>query len=402
MTKTSRPRVLMLTSTLPRWEGDSEPRFVLDLAKQLSDDFDIEILAPHTQGAARSEILEGIKVIRFRYWFPRWESVAYQGGITWRLRENRARIFQIPLFLCSLAWHLFRRLTQTPRINLIHAHWLIPQGLVAVLVRGLAARRVPVVTTSHGGDLFGLQGSIWKTIKRKVLRESDAVTVVSRAMADTASNLVSGINPIVIPMGTDLTKTFTPQLEPRTGPIKNLLFVGRLVERKGVKYLLEALALVVKRHPDVHLRVIGHGPMQSSLESYANRLGLKEVVSFLGPRLHHELPEYYRQADLTVFPSCDQEGFGLVMVEAMGSGCPVIASNLAAVGDVIEDGVSGTLVAPADSVELANAICSAIDEPQGVFVLADAARKFSVRNFDWAASRSKFSELFATLVSAER
>ena len=84
----ARPRVLMLTSTLPRWAGDAESGFILDLARELNADFEIELIAPHAPGAARREMMQGLQVARFRYWWPRWQSVAYQGGMAWRVREN--------------------------------------------------------------------------------------------------------------------------------------------------------------------------------------------------------------------------------------------------------------------------------------------------------------------------
>jgi phosphatidyl-myo-inositol dimannoside synthase len=162
MTETARrPRVLMLTSTLPRWEGDSEPRFVLDLAKRLSADFDIELVAPHAPGAVRHEVLEGIPVTRFRYWIPRWQSVAYEGGISWRLKENRWRLFQLPFFFVSQLWHIGRRIGREPGFSVIHAHWIVPQGLAALLARNcLGARcpscaRVMVVTCSAWGGGCG-------------------------------------------------------------------------------------------------------------------------------------------------------------------------------------------------------------------------------------------------------
>lgn len=405
MTDRPRLRVLMLTSTLPRWEGDCEPRFVLDLARHLSADFDIELLAPHTQGAARFEVLEGVPVTRFRYWLPRWQSVAYQGGIAWRLRENPARLLQLPFFLTSLAWHVVSRLRRGARIDLVHAHWLIPQGLVAVLVCGLAGRRVPIVTTSHGGDLFGLRGGLWRRFKRKVLQDSDVVTVVSNAMAKAAKEIAGEIDPLVIPMGTDLTDQFIPPIQPRLGSIRNLVFVGRLVEKKGVTYLLQALPLVLRKHPQVRLCVIGHGPLRSQLESEVECLELKGVVSFVGPIAHHRLPEYYQNGDIAVFPfveagSGDQEGFGLVMVEAMGCGCAVIASSLPAVADVVQNQKTGRLVSPANVDELASAISAAIANPEETNAMAKAGRDIALALFDWKVCRNNFKKAYLAALEA--
>lgn len=405
MTETARrPRVLMLTSTLPRWEGDSEPRFVLDLARHLGKQFDVEILAPHAPRAARSEVLEGVHITRFRYWYPRWQSVAYEGGIAWRLSENPARVIQIPFFIGSLAWHTIRRLRQEPRIDLMHAHWLIPQGLVAVVVRRLAGRHIPLVTTSHGGDLFGLKGHLWKLLKRKALLGSDAITVVSRAMAKAVRELSIRIDPIVIPMGTELTETFVPPSEPRSPPIRNLLFVGRLVEKKGVKYLLEALATVVAEHPDIRLKIVGHGPLRTALESDVQRLGLNDIVAFIGPVPHHELAEHYQAAQIAVFPfveaaSGDQEGFGLVMVEAMGCGCAVVASSLPAVEDVVQNDRTGVLVAPRDVRALATAIKLLVSDPNMTMALAERGRRYGLEQFDWSVSRQKFERVYEELLN---
>ena len=393
----------MLTSTLPRWDGDSEPRFVLDLARHLGDDVDIELLAPHAPGAARREMLEGVAVTRFRYWIPRWQSVAYEGGVTWRLKENPLRLLQVPLFLWSMAWHIVRRLRREPQIDLIHAHWIIPQGLVAVLVRGLAGRRVPVVTTSHGGDLFGLRGRMWTSLKYWVMRRCEAVTVVSSAMAERVRRIASGCEAKVIPMGTDLRELFTPPKEPRRPPLTRLIFVGRLVEKKGVSCLLEAMKKVVSKHPTATLEIIGHGPLRSELQLQAELAGVDKFVKFSGPVPHATLPERYRRADLAVFPfieaaSGDQEGFGLVMVEAMGCGCVVIASALPAVRDVIRDGETGTLVHPRDVEGLAAAICESLGDPDAALERAARGRRYACAHFDWSASCASFTSIYAGLL----
>jgi glycosyltransferase involved in cell wall biosynthesis len=394
-----RLRVLMLTSTLPRWEGDSEPRFVLDLARHLGEEIDVEILAPHAPGAARREVLDGVPVIRFRYWIPGWQSVAYEGGISWRLKENRWRLFQVPFFMWSLAWHTVCRLRRGPAVDIVHAHWIVPQGLVAVLVRGLAGHRVRVVCTSHGGDLFGLRGKAWTAIKRWVLRRCDAVTVVSNAMAVRVREIASHVEPEVIPMGTDLQNLFTPPKEPRQPPLTKLIFVGRLVEKKGLTHLLDAMQIASRTKPGVALEVVGRGPLQQELETKVEQLGIQDVVRFLGPIPHEELPDRYRAADIAVFPfveaeSGDQEGLGLVMVEAIGCGCPVIASDLPAVRDVISASDVGMLVPPSDPIALARATIAAIENPAESLQRASKAIEYIRGRFDWTTSSSRFSSCY--------
>lgn len=396
-----RPRVLMITSTLPRWAGDAEPRFVLDLARELNTDFDIELIAPHAPGAATREVMQGVPVTRFRYWWPRWQAVAYQGGIAWRIRENHLRILQLPFFFGSLIWAIIQRLRREPRIDLIHAHWLLPQGLAALLAHTFAGRHVPILCTSHGGDLFGLRGPLFSTLKRLILRRCDNVTVVSHAMVSKVREIAPEIDPEVIPMGTDLRQRFVPAENPRTREPSHLIFVGRLVPKKGLEHLLQALHQLRQEKVPVTAEIVGHGPLAKGLEQSAHSMGLAESVRFTGPIPHESLPGHYQRASIAVFPFVeatdgDQEGFGLVMVEAMGCGCAVIASDLPAVRDVIQDRVTGILVPPARSDELAIAIREMIWDPQELAALALKGRAEAVKRFDWSAIRTHFHRLYET------
>ena len=392
----------MLTSTLPRWEGDTEPRFVLDLARSLSPDAQVELLAPHTPGAARTETLEGIPVQRYRYWIPRWQAAAYQGGMTQRLRQNRWRALQLPFFFLAQTWTIARRLRQKPAVDVIHAHWLIPQGLAALIARRITRRTdIPVVCTSHGGDLFGLRGGLMTRLKRWIIGQCEATTVVSHAMADAVKELRPECDPAVIPMGTDLQTRFTPGDDSTLRDPNHLIVVGRLVEKKGIRFLLEALARFEPQDRPT-LDIVGDGPLRADLETLAQRLGLTNHVNFLGARPHSELPEHYRRAAIAVFPFVqaadgDQEGFGLVMVEAMGCGCAVIASDLPAVRDVLPDNAVGITVPPAAPSSLADAVAHLLGEPHARHSIASAGRHHALERFDWSASAEAFARVYAGL-----
>lgn len=398
-----RHRVLMLTSTLPRWAGDAEPGFVLDLAQEMRREFDVELIAPHAPGAARDEVLDGLPVTRFRYWWPRWQAAAYSGGMASRMRENPLRLLQLPPFFGVLIWTIVRRLRQEPPIDLIHAHWIIPQGLAALVARRLARRPVPVLCTSHGGDLFGLRGRLLNRIKAGILGRCDSISVVSHAMAERVKELAPRTDPAVIPMGTDLRDRFVPPAAPRSGPIRQLIFVGRLVPKKGVEHLLEALAILRPTYPELSLEIVGHGPLLNALVAKTNALPLGGCVRFIGPLAHQQLAERYQSADLAVFPFVeaadgDQEGFGLVMVEAMGCGCAVIASDLPAVRDVIRPGETGMIVPPGDPRALAAAIADALVDPEQARALAERGHIYAMEHFDWGVTRTRFASVYRALM----
>ncbi len=266
-----KPSVLVLTSTFPRWEQDKEPAFVFELCRRLTDEFDVTVLAPRSSGSKGFETMSGLRVFRFPYFFKRWENLAtHSGGILNRLKANRLNYLLMPFFLCGQLL-AFVKLIRRERFDLIHAHWLIPQGVIAVWGLILSRHRIPLLCTSHGGDLFALKGSIFQRVKRWVMKRSQKMTVVSNAMKDVVVNM--GVAPgkvDVIPMGVDLRNTFVPDENVKRSDTE-ILFVGRLVEKKGVRYLLEALPAVLADFPEARLTVAGAGPMEEELRDLADR-----------------------------------------------------------------------------------------------------------------------------------
>lgn len=400
----NRPRVLVLTSTFPRWENDPEPAFIFELCRRLISDYNITVLAPRTPGGKILETIAGINVVRFPYFFNRWEKLAmHGGGILNKLKSSPLYYMMVPFFLLGQLWAV-RRLLRNDHFDLIHAHWLIPQGLISVLGLILSRRRIPLVCTSHGGDLFALQGKGIQRLKRWVMDRSEALTVVSKAMKKMVVEM--GVVPEkveVIPMGVDLKGLFTsePCVRRKTD---ELLFVGRLVEVKGLKVLLEAMPKVIKRHQSMHLIVAGAGPLESELRVLARKLDIADRVDFRGMVKQSELPSLYRQSTMAVFPfvvtkSGIQEGFGLVVVEAMGCECPVIAGDLPAIHDSVTNGESGLLIPSGNSEVLADTILKALNDPDTSLKLAREGRKRVVKEFDWEIVAKKYAGFYDNLIS---
>ncbi len=393
-----KPRLLVLTSTFPRWPNDHEPPFVYELARRLTDRFDVTVLAPHAPGAARREVMDGVQVVRFRYAPERLEKLAYDGGIPTKLRQLPRLRLLVPIFLIAqllAAWRLMHHL----RPDAIHAHWLLPQGLVAVLARGLAGIPARLLATSHGADIHALRFSIARWLKRLTLQHADAVTVVSHALEREASELTQEPEKLhVVPMGVDLQQRFLPARRNVGRP--TLLFTGRLVEKKGVSTLLESLTLVLPEVSDCRLLIAGSGPQQSTLKASAQRLGIAGAVEFLGSYRNEDLPKLLQQSDVAVYPfRCaaggDQEGLGLVMLEAMGCGLPVVAGNVPAVHDVIEHERTGLLVPPDDPPALANALLRLFNDPELAMRLANAGRTHALAKFDWPVIAERYADLLS-------
>lgn len=400
----ARMRILVLTSTFPRWHDDTEPPFVFALCARLARDYRVTVLAPHTAGARRAEHFGDIEVLRYRYCFSGWETLAYEGGILARLRQNRWRYLLVP-FLIFGQLVAVTRLVRNRRFAVLHAHWLVPQGLVAAVACAMMKDPPPIVCTSHGGDLYALRGWLAERLKRFVFRRSAAITVVSRAMREYA--VLHGAKPEtchVIPMGVDTHNTFTPSPEARLdGP--RVLFVGRLVEKKGCRYLIDAMSAVRQRFPDVVLSIVGSGPEEVALRRQALDAGIGTSVIFHGAVRNEELSAYYGRATVVVVPSVvavggDQEGLGLVIVEALSCGRAVVVSDLPATRDVVTNEQTGLLVEPGDSVALAAALIRLLSNPAERTAFGLAGRAFAKEHFDWDVSSRRYGMLFEQIAES--
>jgi glycosyltransferase involved in cell wall biosynthesis len=396
-----KPKLLVLTSTFPRWAGDREPPFVYELSKMLSRWFEIHVLAPHAPGAARMENMDGMVIQRFPYAPERWERLAYDGGILSTLKEHRSYYLLVPLFLFFQLLSIVR-LIRSDNFDCIHAHWLIPQGLLAVIAKALTGSPSPILCTSQGGDMYALRGRLFERLKRFVIAHADRLTVVSEAMCEQARAL--GANPDrtnVIPMGVDLKDRFVPSDAGRKG--EQILFVGRLVEKKGVIFLIKAMSDIVRAHPAVRLVIAGSGPDEAMLRETAVAGGLNDSITFLGPVENKKLPPLYQSSCIVVFPSVvasdeDQEGFGLVQVEALGCHCAVVTTDLPAIRDIITNGETGIVVRQRNEPELAEAVIRLLDSPSHRITLGTRGRQVMLEKFDWDVIAGKYRHIIESLL----
>ena len=363
-------------------------------------------MAPHTAGTQSQAVFDGVRVTRFRYFLSRWESLAYRGGILANLNENRSRYGLIPLFVLFQIQSALKLLKRY-RFDLIHAHWVIPQGACAYIIKLLLRENTPpILCTSHGGDLYSLNSRPVVWLKRRILHKSNAVTVVSQKMKDDICAL--GANPQkirVIPMGVDLLTGFTPS--PRREANGSILFVGRLVEKKGLRYLIEAMPKILAKHPQTILRVAGGGQEKVSMMNLAQKLNITSNIEFLGAVENHDLPRLYRNSDIVVFPSVvssggDREGFGLVLVEAMGCGCAVVATDLPAMQDIIKNEKTAIVVSQKSAGHIVDAVLRLLGDDELRIHLGNAARASVKNKFDWTNISSQYSQLIHDVISPNK
>lgn len=368
-------KLLVTASTFPRWRGDTEPRFVLDLCMHLTDDFDVTVLVPAAPGAKKREVFRGVKIIRYHY-FPihRWETLCYPGAVVPRIREKKYRVLLLPFLLLSFSFHLCHLL---PKFDIVHAHWLLPQGVIQSFFKK------PYILTGHGADVTSFNKGIVRWLKIRCLKRARNVIVVSDCLKKKVQELVPDIQADVISMGVHIIQFGSKYRVPGyfgQGGQKVVLFVGRLAEKKGVAYLLAAI-----RQVDAMLVIVGDGPLRKELEKQA--AGMKNKVQFLGTKTHGELKTIYASADLFVCPSItaedgDQEGLPLVLMEAMASGLPVVASDSGGIAQMVKHEVNGLLCREKDVDQLAANINRMLTDEKLSQQLKECAKE-TLRAYDY-------------------
>jgi glycosyltransferase involved in cell wall biosynthesis len=329
-------KILWLTSSFPRYEDDSASVFLYHLATAISkQELELHILTPDHIAASRYRKNKNTHIYTFRYFFPRGlQKLAYGSGILPNLKSQPWLLLQVPFFLLSLCFSTARLLIKL-KPDVIHAHWIFPMGTIASFLGKLF--RIPAIITAHGSDSFALQGSILSNLKQWSIRNCSAWTSNTQATAHAAGQNLP--KPHIIPMGIDYRKFSSGnRLKIKaTLPEKMLvlLFIGRLIKNKGVFDLVNAYALLpdeIKKKTVLWL--IGEGSDRGAVSRLSTRLKIDHKITFLGQIPNDRLPDYYAAADIFIAPSL-AEGQGVILLEAMASHTPVIATATGGIPEVI-------------------------------------------------------------------
>ncbi|MDD2468476.1 MAG: glycosyltransferase [Desulfobulbus sp.] len=397
-----KPKLLVVTSTFPRWSNDTDPPFVYELSRRLTDSFDVTVHTPHYPGSRTSEQMGGMHIHRFRYFFAPYERLAGGQGIVSKMRRNKLYSLLLPFFLFSQFFSLILLVSKL-HPDLIHAHWLIPQGFWAVVAKKLF--KIPVIITAHGADVFSLRTPAVIRAKQWIVKNADRIVTVSSALADVLrADTQCPLRPDIIPMGVDASLFCSEKMSRSirgqygiNGPF--LLFVGRLTEKKGVGYLIDAMSMVIKDFPSAKLLIIGHGELEQELLEQVKLRDLEDIVLFAGGIANAQLPSYYATADLFIGPSVqvkfgDSEGFGVTFVEAAMSSFLVIGTTVGGIEDIIKDGVTGYLVPPGDSNALAAKIVEVLADLNNHENMEKEARNEATVKFDWSLIAARYRDAY--------
>ncbi|MEM3553505.1 MAG: GT4 family glycosyltransferase PelF [Candidatus Hadarchaeum sp.] len=372
-------KVCMITTSFPRWEGDGQGSFIFELSRALvREGVQVQVIAMHSPGAAVYEYIDGIKIFRPRYLWPeRLEMLRKEGGglpATWK--KHPWVLWEIgPLIMAQTAALL--RLIQDS--CLIHAHWSLSAG-IGWLGKCFHRGSPPVIVTVHGSDIFQVTKYLLGTmLTRLILRRCNRVIAVSQALANEVINL--GINPnkvVVISNGVDVER-FKPLPPQHRQNI--ILYVGSLIERKGVRFLLAAMPNVFAALPDYQLLIVGEGPQYPMLKQMTESLNIADKVVFLGFQSYDQVRTLMQRAKLLVLPSIE-EAQGVVLLEALACGTPVVASKVGGIPEVVTRDV-GVLVPSANPAALSEAIISILTNSKIWLDMSHQARVRAENVYNW-------------------
>ena len=330
-------KIVVLTTSYPRHADDVAGRFVADAVERVrAAGVEVEVVSPAD----------------FRHL-----GIAYGYGVVGNLRRRPWKALLLPAFMASFS-RAARRAARDA--DLVHAHWL-PSALVAMTTRR------PYVVQLHGSDVELAKRA--RGLARRVLRRAQAVVCVSRSVAEEAGRIAAAAI-VVIPNGVDVPAAVAEEADP-----PEVLFAGRLSREKGVLELLEAAR-------GMNLVVAGDGPLRDRVP---------HALGFVPPA---ELSALYGRAAVVACPS-RREGFGVVCLEAMAHGRPVVAGDVGGLRELVVDGETGILVPPRDTEALRAALERLLADRDLRRRMGEAGRRRAAERYSWDKVTEETVRLYA-------
>ena len=382
-------KVLVIGSVYPRFQEDAEvPWLRTSLAHLKKAGVQVQVLAPAYKGLKSHEI-DGIKVNRFRYAPAYLEMLTHEEGAPSKMASKPwLQLLAIPYIISGFFKCI--RICRKWRPDIIHAHWPFPHAYIALGAAKLF--HIPLVLNFHGAELLLIRKKKWvRPLLKFAIGQAQAVFANSSFTAGRIM-AIRDVNVEWSPYGTTLESGIRNsefginKNSERPGKFK-ILFVGRHIERKGIRYLIEAAKYLPR--DQFEIRIVGVGDLTEELKKQAANMPPEAAeIIFTGKLSPEALADEYRSANVFTLPAIvdskgDTEGLGVVLIEAMELGLPVVASNVGGIPDVVVDGISGILVPEKDPKALASAFKKLASDAGLVRNLLAGAQKHIAACFSW-------------------
>lgn len=389
-------RILFVAHTYPRWSGDRAGAQVFRFALEArARGHQVLVVAPHAMNAKEGdETLDGIDVRRFRYAGDLEERIGYQGAVEKSLGVAALKV--LPTYLSA-----FRKAVRVAEASfapdVVSVHWWAPAGLAT------ARLRTPIAITCHGSDVRLLGNHLLvRLIGRRVLRGATGVSAVSQTMANDL-HAWGGVQDVTVtPMPVDDAR-FSVGVPRSVPPV--VMYAGNLIRAKGVDLILQAAALLKREGISFRLQLVGDGPDRDDFERLVETLQIGDAVEWHGTLGHDLMGAEFAAASVFVLASRGPRGEGmpLTIVEALVSGCAVVATPAGGIPELIEDEVSGLLVRDGDATHLAAQLKRVLGDPALRDRLAAEGRKRAMARHGRQAANDRFFDfLTATAQRGKR
>ena len=402
----TRHSVVMVTSSYPRFPGDSVGTFMEPIAKSVAArGHDVHVVAPWHPLVARGTREDGVTLHFYKY--APLESLnvfGYAAALRADVSLRAAAYVAAPLALAA-GWRTARAVARQHAATVMHGHWVIPGGPVAAA----AAPRLPLVVSLHGSDVYVAEKfAPARYLARRVLQRAGAITACSADLARRAETLGADHGRIeVVPYGVDPDR-FRPDPLARAkrraslgiGAHVPLVFAaGRLVRKKGFEYLIDAIAHLPTASGALTI-IAGGGDLETELRQRAASRDLGDQrLRFIGNLTQDEVAGWLATADIVVVPSVrddsgNVDGLPNIVLEALASGTPLIATPAGGIGSAIEHDRTGLLVPERDAGALAQAIAGLAGDAARRVRLGEGGRAAVMARFGWEFVAGRFEAAY--------
>jgi len=401
-------KIAMLTSSYPKWPGEMTAPFIEEIAASVAArGHEVHVLMPRRSDLRRQPLDRGVHLHSYRYAPTRSLEVwGYSAALHGDVGIRPATIAAAPLALGSGLQALLA-LTNDAGYDIIHGHWVLPSGAVAAVAA--QQRKLPLVLSLHGSDVFLAEQSIptaW--VAAWAARHAHGITSCSGDLAARLAQLGGPPDRTeVIPYGIDPDKFY---IDPAAGAVMRarlgiapdrptIVWASRMVYKKGLSVLLEALPAVLQAQPETLLVLGGYGDLRDELEQQVQRLGIASSVLFPGPITRDEINSFWNAGDIVVVPAIHDhrgnvDGLPNIILESMSAGRPIVASCTAGIPQVITDDEHGLLVPERDVQALAEAIVRLLNNPADAATLGRAARRRVEQELRWSHIAARFEQVY--------
>lgn len=377
-------KVLYIVSAFPRYEGDVITPWMVETIKRLKGQgVAVTVFSPSYKGL-KSHQVYGIPVQRFRYFFSKWENLTHEETAPDRVAKGFLPKLLVFFYLLCGSFSIIK-LCLKEKFDVIHVHWVVPHFWFGFLARLFS--QAPIVSTFYGVELRWVKSKvlILRPFLKWSIKKSDKVIAISQHTYNEVVDLFNR-DVEIIPYGVSLSEKVLTGEKSLAKP-RSILFVGRLVERKGVQYLLEAFGRIVK-DAQVQLVIVGQGPEKEKLQRLAKEKHLNAKITFAGFVDDESLKSYYQNCSVFVLPAItdekgDTEGLGVVLIEALSYKKPVIASKVGGITDIVINDKTGLLVTEKNSEELAMALKRILSDTNLAKRLGEEGFNHVKEKFSW-------------------